>query len=349
MLLARADGRPVLMTVSVAGTTEAGEIDPIDRLHDLLDAWDRDRGWRIWSHVDAAYGGFLCSLLGGPGESSLSPASKRALTAIRRADSVTLDPHKLGYVPYACGAFLVRDRERYAVSAFAAPYLDRPELGDGKWSSTLEGSRSAAGAAATWLTGRAIGFGPERFGELLAETIRSRGAVQAALSAVPGIRVLEPADSNILLFTMALDGEASSASNERTLALFDSIAATSPFVVSKTVLGPDYGELCRRHACGYGGTHDAAGLVAIRCVFMNPYWCVPAIREELAPRFVQGVRCAAAAAAEPFLDRPGAAAGKSPPRLEPTLGEPVMAVQASWPPRVEPVATTPAVRRAGSA
>lgn len=44
---------------------------------------------------------------------------------------MTIDPHKLGYVPYACGAFLTRDAAAYAVSAFDAPYLDRPELGDG--------------------------------------------------------------------------------------------------------------------------------------------------------------------------------------------------------------------------
>src|SRR5690606_5309107 len=122
-------------------------------------------------------------------------ASVSALRAIGRADSVTIDPHKLGYVPYACGAFLTRDRARYAVSGFDAPYLDRPELGDGKWSSTLEGSRSAAGAAATWLSGHTIGFGPNGLGALLAETIRTRRAFEGAVGdALPEVRVLEPAD-----------------------------------------------------------------------------------------------------------------------------------------------------------
>ena len=32
------------------------------------------------------------------------------------------------------------------------------------------------------------------------------------------------------------------------------------------------------------------GLVTIRCVFMNPYWAVPAFREALFPQFIALVR-----------------------------------------------------------
>lgn len=285
---AREAGRPILMAVSVAGTTEAGEIDPVDRLHDLLDEWVVQRGWRIWRHVDAAYGGFLCSMLGGAHERVLSDASRRALKAIARADSITLDPHKLGYVPYACGAFLTRDTARYAVSGFDAPYLDRPELGPGKWSSTIEGSRSAAGAAATWLTGRTIGFGPEGMGGLLAETIQSRKDFQAAVhDALPLVRFLEPADSNIACFSVACAGDRASDSNQRTQAAFDALAASSEFVVTKTTLGADYAAQRARHVATYGGVDDADGLLMIRCVFMNPYWAAPAVRRALLPQFVE--------------------------------------------------------------
>jgi glutamate/tyrosine decarboxylase-like PLP-dependent enzyme len=288
---AEEEARPILMAVSVAGTTETGEIDPIDRQFELLDAWKQTRGWRIWHHVDAAYGGFLCSLLDGEAEGAISPACANALRAIARADSVTIDPHKLGYVPYACGAFLARDTDHYVVSGFDAPYLDRPQLGAGKWSSTLEGSRSAAGAAATWLTGKAIGFGPDRFGALLAETIASRRAFQTAMTAaLPSIRFLEPADANIVCFWLATDGEALSASNRRTEALYDALLASPEFSVSKTTLGADYAAQMRAHLARYGGVEDRDGLVMIRCVFMNPYWSVPAFREALFPQFIALVR-----------------------------------------------------------
>jgi glutamate/tyrosine decarboxylase-like PLP-dependent enzyme len=271
----------------VAGTTETGEIDPIDVLHDRLERWEAERGLHIWRHVDAAYGGFLCAILGGPDEAVLSPASVAALRAIGRADSVTIDPHKLGYVPYACGAFLTRDTARYAVSAFDAPYLDRPELGDGKWSSTLEGSRSAAGAAATWLSGRTIGFGPSGLGALLAETVRARRAFEAALgAAVPEVRFLEPADANIVCFSVAAQGETLSSANRRTTALFDLIHHSPEFSVSKTTLGADYAAAVARHVDGFGGVVDAPGMVLVRCVFMNPYWAAPEFREALFPPFI---------------------------------------------------------------
>lgn len=288
---AEAAGRPVLMAVGVAGTTETGEIDPIDALHDRLERWEAERGVHVWRHVDAAYGGFLCAILGGADETVLTPASVAALRAIGRADSVTIDPHKLGYVPYACGAFLTRDAARYAVSAFDAPYLDRPELGDGKWSSTLEGSRSAAGAAAVWLSGRTLGFGPSGLGALLAETVRTRQAFEAALgAAVPEVRFLEPADANIVCFSVALPGESLSGANRRTTALFERIHQSPEFSVSKTTLGADYAAAIARHVEGFGGITDAPGMVLIRCVFMNPYWAAPEFREALFPPFIALVR-----------------------------------------------------------
>ena len=284
---AEAERRPVLIAVSVAGTTETGEIDPIDRLHQRLDHWRDERGVHVWRHVDAAYGGFLCSLLGGLEEAELTRESAAALRAIRSAESVTIDPHKLGYVPYACGAFLTRDAGAYAVSAFDAPYLDRPELGDGKWSSTLEGSRSAAGAAATWLTGRTLGFGPHGLGCVLAETIRARAAFQAEVAdALPSVRFLQPADANIICFSIADEGEALSSANRRTGELFDAIHRSPEFSVSKTTLGADYTALMERHAASYGGPVDAARLTLIRCVFMNPYWAAPGMSANLFPRFI---------------------------------------------------------------
>lgn len=49
---ARRLGRPVLMAVTVAGTTEMGEIDPVDVVCGRLDALRRDEGVDIWHHVE---------------------------------------------------------------------------------------------------------------------------------------------------------------------------------------------------------------------------------------------------------------------------------------------------------
>ncbi len=291
---AEAEGRPILMAVAVAGATETGAIDPMDRLYDRMDEWRAERGWRIWRHVDAAYGGFLGAMLDGPFEASLSPSTAAALRAMRRSDSITIDPHKLGYVPYACGAFLTPDAARYAVSAFDAPYLDRPELGTGKWSSTLEGSRSAAGAAATWLTSETIGFDAEGFGTLMAATLDARQAFQAAVrEAIPEARFL-PADSNIACFSLARSGEALGRSNARTGAVFDHFQTSPHFAISKTTLGRDNAAMMAAVLAGHDGCDDSpdghGGMLVIRCVFMNPYWSEPSVRQDLLPRFINELR-----------------------------------------------------------
>jgi len=231
---ARDAGRPVLMVVSVAGTTETGEIDPIHEVQALLDELKESRGWDIWHHVDAAYGGFLCTMLRGEDANVLSDENTAALEAIARAHSVTIDPHKLGYVPYSCGAFLVRDREAYAVSSFHAPYLEHHDVVEEKWSTTIEGSRSAAGATATWLTGKTLGFDGQGLGRVVASTITACRLVRDDIvEALPFVRPLDPLDSNILCFSLAEEGDALQEANRKTWELYRAYAKGRDFSVSE--------------------------------------------------------------------------------------------------------------------
>jgi glutamate/tyrosine decarboxylase-like PLP-dependent enzyme len=287
---ARGLGRPVLMVVSVAGTTELGELDPIDTVADHLAALREEGGFDIWHHVDAAYGGYFCAL--DPDEPLLAPARRRALHAIRRADTVTIDPHKLGYAPYACGALLARDPERDAVSSFAAPYVDRAELGAAPWTTTLEGSRSATGAAATWLTGKTLGFGPEGLGGVLRSTLESCRILRAALTeGIPQLRPLDPTDTNIFCFSVAEDGEALSAANARTAAVHAGIARSPNFAMSRTILADAAcAELIGAHVETYRGRRDTDRLVLLRCVVMNPFWADPGVRAQLVPQLVEELR-----------------------------------------------------------
>lgn len=295
---AREQGRPILMTVAVAGATETGQIDPLASWRERLDRLRGDEDLHLWGHVDAAYGGFLCAV--GAEAGVFDASAMEALKAMGRAESITIDPHKLGYTPYACGALLTRDAETYVVSAFDAPYLDRPELGPGKWSSTLEGSRSAAGAAATWLTGRTLGFDPDGLGAILAETVRTRRAFQAAMNALaPQARFLEPADGNIACFSIAAEGEPLSRVNRRTEALFDAIHRSPAFSVSRTTLKATSAAAIARHAARWNGAVDATELTLIRCVFMNPYWAAPDLRTALFQEFAALTNAHAGSAPEP--------------------------------------------------
>jgi aromatic-L-amino-acid decarboxylase len=79
--------------VGVAGATSTGVIDPLDDLAEIA------REYNCWYHIDAAYGGTL----------AFSHQHRDKLAGIQRADSITFDPHKWMFVPFACGAVLVRE------------------------------------------------------------------------------------------------------------------------------------------------------------------------------------------------------------------------------------------------
>jgi L-2,4-diaminobutyrate decarboxylase len=97
-----------LAVVATAGTTDFGSIDP------LAEVGRRARAAGAWVHVDAAYGGALL----------FSPRHRHKLHGIDRADSITLDFHKLCWQPISCGAFLVRDAARFDVLRLHADYLN---------------------------------------------------------------------------------------------------------------------------------------------------------------------------------------------------------------------------------
>ncbi len=266
---AQKENRPILMVVSVAGTTEMGEVDPVNEVQDLLDEQGKNK---IWHHVDAAYGAYYASLLdGGELESRLSKPVAKALRAIRRADSVTLDPHKLGYVPYACGAFIARDEEHYRTRHFFADYLH--DKNRSRWAFTLEGSRSGAGVTATWLANRALGLNPGGYGRLLAKGLEAREAMVAELREnVPEFHPIEPTDLNILCFNLSYPGGKLSEANELTERVFHQFESSPNFSVSKTILSrPAYKLLIDRLAAERSLEIDTDKWFLLRLVLMNPF------------------------------------------------------------------------------
>ncbi|SCK29342.1 L-2,4-diaminobutyrate decarboxylase [Streptomyces sp. WMMB 714] len=113
----RAPGAPVLV-VATAGTTDTGAIDPLDELADVVREFDvRSRsggGGGVRLHVDAAYGGMLL----------FSSGLRARLSGLERADSVTLDLHKLGWQPVAAGLFVVPDGRALRPLDHRADYLN---------------------------------------------------------------------------------------------------------------------------------------------------------------------------------------------------------------------------------
>ncbi|MGH9941290.1 MAG: pyridoxal phosphate-dependent decarboxylase family protein [Pyrinomonadaceae bacterium] len=96
------DGNIPVCVAGTAGATSTGVIDPLNELADIA------REFKLWFHVDGAYGGAL----------ALSEQHRAKLGGIERADSITIDPHKWLFVPFAAGAVLVKDGARVLRDAF---------------------------------------------------------------------------------------------------------------------------------------------------------------------------------------------------------------------------------------
>ncbi|MBT9588543.1 hypothetical protein IV102_34720 [bacterium] len=271
--------QPVLAVVSVTGTTETGAVDPVHAIQDLLDRWRDQQGLHIWHHIDAAYGGFLCSLLRKDPlhkeeglEAVLSPHVFQSLSAVGRGDSVTVDPHKLGYVPYSSGAFLARQRDDYTCVQTLAPYIDYRNVGD-RGPYTLEGSRSAAGAVATWLTARSIGLHQAGYGLLMARTIRQKQKLeQWLLQKLPSARVYPGCDTNLLCFCVADAGDQVSRCNQRTLRILERLNSESLYFLSKTHFPIGSNGVTRDFIQSWQGQADTDQLVMLRLSLMNPFF-----------------------------------------------------------------------------
>ena len=187
--------QPVLLAVAVLGTTEYGTVDPVDRVVDARDAMAK-RGLGFGVHVDAAWGGYLATLFRNPDGGLRTrtevgaefaafplPQVHDAFAALGRTDSITVDPHKLGYLPYGSGAFVCRDHRAMALLSEQADYVFD---GDGATDYMArfrrlgqfipEGSKSGAAAAAVYVTHRVLPLDHAHFGRLPAQTIRAAEA-----------------------------------------------------------------------------------------------------------------------------------------------------------------------------
>ncbi len=199
LLECRRTDTPVLMVVSICGTTESASIDPAHRVERLRSQSEIPA---FWHHSDAAFGGYLTALVDRDREfvdyEGLPPDHPaRAVTSqvyesllgVAKTDSIVLDPHKLGFVPYSSGAVLYREYSVRDAIAYDAPYLaGGPEAGFGgflgRW--TLEGSRSGAAAVSNYLTQAVIPLDPGGHGQLISRCIRSAQAIFESLIARSG-------------------------------------------------------------------------------------------------------------------------------------------------------------------
>jgi glutamate/tyrosine decarboxylase-like PLP-dependent enzyme len=183
----REAGLKPFLVVGSAGTVDIGAIDDLQALSDLC------REESLWFHVDGAYGAL----------GVLSPALAPRLAGLENANSIALDFHKWGQVPYDAGFLIVRDGQRHR-EAFSAPaaYLRRETRGlaaGSSWPCDLGPDLSRGfRALKTWFTLKA--YGTEKLGAMIARTCSLAGYLEARILAEPRLELLAPVQLNIVCF-----------------------------------------------------------------------------------------------------------------------------------------------------
>jgi glutamate/tyrosine decarboxylase-like PLP-dependent enzyme len=171
----------ILAIVGILGTTEKGAIDPIDEIFRIRTEEQQINNRSFWVHADAAWGGYLRTVA--PNDDCLSAHVKMALASLPEADSITVDPHKMGFIPYPSGIISFKDKHAVLHSHQVAPYitlnhetpnpLDDAELDQSVGPYIIEGSKPGASAVATWLTHKTIPLNPSGHGKIIKASLEN--------------------------------------------------------------------------------------------------------------------------------------------------------------------------------
>lgn len=229
--LRRAVTKDTAAVVAVAGTTELGQVDPIDAIGEVCED-------RTFLHVDAAFGGFVLPFLEG---ARVPPWDFR----VPGVSSLVLDAHKMGMATIPASHLLVREASHFARIAVESPYLTTV------YQTSLLGTRSSAGVAAAYAAMRTLGR--EGYRKIVARCMRNtRTIVEAAREA--GVEpVIEPV-MNVVAFPLrdvaavqrrleARGWRVSTARNPRALRL-----VVMPHITAKAAasFADDFVAVCRR-------------------------------------------------------------------------------------------------------
>ena len=188
----RRAGLEPFLVVGSAGTVDVGAIDDLR----ALSAVCRDEN--LWFHVDGAFGAL----------GMFSPVIAPLLAGLESADSIALDFHKWGQVPYDAGFLMVRDGRQH-LETFAAPaaYLRRETRGlaaGSPWPCDLGPDLSRGfRALKTWFT--IATYGTDRLGAMMERTCALARYLEGRILAEPQLELLAPVGLNIVCFRYQAD------------------------------------------------------------------------------------------------------------------------------------------------
>lgn len=205
--------------VATCGTVATGAVDPLDAIADLCAAQD------LWLHVDGAYGGLflLCEEL------------RELMGGVARADSISLDPHKLLFAPLEAGCLLVRDGAKLrAAYAFDSSYLTVAE--DPLMTDYMDyGPQLSRNFKALKVWSALQAFGVDAFRAATRRTLELAQRLARGIEATAGLSLLAPVTLTAVCF--AVDG----ASRDEQTEVLETLAAENTALLGPVVLNGRHG------------------------------------------------------------------------------------------------------------
>lgn len=187
---------PLLNVVVILGTTEESQVDPLKDILAIRDEY-RKQGLEFAIHCDAAWGGYYKSMLNNDDQSNphffksidndamvslpMSDYVLQQYQVLQFSDSITIDPHKSGYVPYPAGGLCYRNSAMRNLVSFTAPVVYHGGVDPTVGVYGVEGSKPGAAAAAVYLSHKVIRPNITGYGKLSGECFFNAKRLYAAL------------------------------------------------------------------------------------------------------------------------------------------------------------------------
>ncbi|HEY9343271.1 MAG TPA: pyridoxal-dependent decarboxylase [Hanamia sp.] len=188
--------RPLMNVVVIIGTTEESAVDPLNEVLSIREEY-RKKGLEFAIHADAAWGGYYKTMLNSSDESSpayftlLNEKSMASLPmsayvteqykVLQLSDSITIDPHKSGYVPYPAGGLCYRNSAMRNLVSFTAPVVYHGGVDPTVGVYGVEGSKPGAAAAAVYFSHKVIRPNTDGYGKISGECYFNAKRFYAAL------------------------------------------------------------------------------------------------------------------------------------------------------------------------
>jgi glutamate decarboxylase len=180
-------------TIAVAGllgTTYTGQMDELGEINELLAGLERDRGWHVPIHIDAASGGFIV------------PFTRPELAwdfRLSHVRSINVSNHKFGLVYPGMGTVVFRDSSDLPEElVFHINYLggDMPSY-------NLNFSRSAAAVILQYYN--LLRLGREGYGRVMTTVMDNARYLRAGLERLGGLEALGAGDTFPIVAVRATD------------------------------------------------------------------------------------------------------------------------------------------------